>query len=184
MHRQKKLVPGFTLVELLIVIVVIAILAAITVVAYNGIQGKAHDSQRQQDIKTIAKALELYYIDNGQYPPSSCASNCAISSTWSDTNDSSWANLASALVPKYISSLPSDPNPTTGSNPLTASNYGYAYFVNSNGTYCGTAKYQMYILVYTLESGAQQNTLNGACTTSPLGPYGSKSNYRVAVGGS
>ncbi len=42
----------------------------------------------------------------------------------------------------------------------------------------------MCILVYTLESTAQQNTLNGACTTNRVGPYASRSNYRVAIGGS
>ncbi|AHB42067.1 PilE-like protein [Candidatus Saccharibacteria bacterium RAAC3_TM7_1] len=59
---------GFTIVELLIVIVVIAILAAITVVAYNGIQQRARDAQRLQDITSIAKALELYKIQNSSYP--------------------------------------------------------------------------------------------------------------------
>jgi general secretion pathway protein G len=78
---------GFTIVELLVVIVVIAILAAITVVAYNGIQVKARDSQRKQDVKTIAKALELYYIDNGQYPTISCASNCSINGSLVTSSD-------------------------------------------------------------------------------------------------
>src|SRR6478735_9272751 len=59
---------GFTIVELLIVIVVIAILASITVVAYSGIQVRARDSQRLSDINAIAKALELYKTQNGQYP--------------------------------------------------------------------------------------------------------------------
>lgn len=60
---------AFTIVELLIVIVVIAILAAISVVAYNGIQTRARDNVRKSDLATIAKALELYRADNGEYPP-------------------------------------------------------------------------------------------------------------------
>ncbi len=56
---------GFTIVELLIVIVVIAILAAISIVAYNGIQQRARDSQRSAEMASIEKALQLYYIDNG-----------------------------------------------------------------------------------------------------------------------
>src|SRR5690606_35509923 len=71
---QKR--SGFTIVELLIVIVVIAILAAISVVAYTGVQARAKDSQRHQDIKIIAKALEMYYIDHGSLPTSSCGSSC------------------------------------------------------------------------------------------------------------
>lgn len=59
---------GFTIVELLIVIVVIAILATVSIVAYNGIQQRARNSQRISDIKAIANAVELYYADNGSYP--------------------------------------------------------------------------------------------------------------------
>lgn len=51
---------GFTIVELLIVIVVIAILAAITIVTYNGVQSRARDSRRSQDIASIKKAILAY----------------------------------------------------------------------------------------------------------------------------
>jgi len=61
---------GFTIVELLIVIVVIAILAAISIVAYNGIQNRANDTAVQSDLSAIAKKLEIYKIDNGGYPTS------------------------------------------------------------------------------------------------------------------
>lgn len=59
---------GFTIVELLIVIVVIAILAAITIVAFNGIQAKAHDAAVRSDLSALAKKLQIYKIDNGNYP--------------------------------------------------------------------------------------------------------------------
>ena len=59
---------GFTIVELLIVIVVIAILAAITIVAYNGIQSRANDTTIKSDLQNLAKKLELYNVDNGVYP--------------------------------------------------------------------------------------------------------------------
>lgn len=59
---------GFTIVELLIVIVVIAILAAITIVAYNGIQNRANDTAVQNDLQNIAKKFELYKVDNSVYP--------------------------------------------------------------------------------------------------------------------
>lgn len=57
---------GFTIVELLIVIVVIGILAAITIVAFNGVQQQARDSQRKSDVKQIAKALQLWSINTSK----------------------------------------------------------------------------------------------------------------------
>ena len=58
---------GFTIVELLIVIVVIAILAAISIVAYNGIQSRARDTLRKTDLANISKALKLYSVDKDNW---------------------------------------------------------------------------------------------------------------------
>lgn len=52
---MRKSISGFTIVELLIVIVVIAILAAISVVAYNGIQTRARDAARDTALSTLKK---------------------------------------------------------------------------------------------------------------------------------
>lgn len=59
---------GFTIVELLIVIVVIAILAAITVVSYNGIKRRAEDTARYADLVQVDRLIQLYRIQNGRYP--------------------------------------------------------------------------------------------------------------------
>lgn len=59
---------GFTLVELLIVIVVIAILAAITIVAYNNVTSKAQDTQTISAADQWITALKLYEADNGALP--------------------------------------------------------------------------------------------------------------------
>ncbi|MCA9336180.1 prepilin-type N-terminal cleavage/methylation domain-containing protein [Candidatus Saccharibacteria bacterium] len=59
---------GFTIVELLIVVVIIAILAVITVVAYNGIQNRASDSAVYSDASSIAKKLAIIKVDLGRYP--------------------------------------------------------------------------------------------------------------------
>lgn len=67
-HLAKQ--KGFTIVELLIVIVVIGILAAITIVAFNGVQGRAHDSTVQSNVNSFGKALMAYQVDNPTPPRS------------------------------------------------------------------------------------------------------------------
>lgn len=62
---MRKSTTGFTIVELLIVIVVIAILAAISVVAYSNLQQSARDSRRGNDIAQIKKALLAYDAIHG-----------------------------------------------------------------------------------------------------------------------
>jgi prepilin-type N-terminal cleavage/methylation domain-containing protein len=59
---------GFTIVELLIVIVIIAILAAITIVAYNGIQDRAQNTQRIAAAKDYQKIILSYMTQYGTYP--------------------------------------------------------------------------------------------------------------------
>lgn len=59
---------GFTIVELLIVIVVIAILATLTIVAYNGIQQRATAASLTSDLDNASKLLKLYQVDNSGYP--------------------------------------------------------------------------------------------------------------------
>ena len=54
--------------ELLIVIVVIGILAAISVVAYNGITNSANDAAVKSDLANIAKKVEMYQVEKGYYP--------------------------------------------------------------------------------------------------------------------
>lgn len=67
MHKRTKL-SGFTIVELLIVVVVIAILATISVVAYSGIQDKAEASRTAAAVRSYRDALVLYKQDKGVYP--------------------------------------------------------------------------------------------------------------------
>lgn len=68
--KQRIIKPksGFTIVELLIVIVVIGILAAITIIAYNGVQQKARLTQYTTDSVTIVKKMETYNSAVGTYP--------------------------------------------------------------------------------------------------------------------
>lgn len=110
---------GFTIVELLIVIVIIAILAAITIVAYNGIQNRAAATRVINDLAGIQKALEAYRAVNDEYP--------IASGTWRNSNDNP-TDYVPGLVPEYISSLPKPQFSGTGQNGA------YMYLTNATGT--------------------------------------------------
>ena len=112
---------GFTIVELLIVIVVIGILAAITIVAFNGVQDRGKATAKVSDIKALQKIVELYYAQNGTYP---------------NTNNS-WRfqravgnDFIPGVVPEFTTKLPEVTDGPTGST----SNNTYIYRSNTAGT--------------------------------------------------
>ncbi|MDQ5932057.1 MAG: ral secretion pathway protein [Patescibacteria group bacterium] len=178
---------GFTIVELLVVIVVIGILAAITIVAYAGVQQRSRDADRKTDVATITKALELFYTDNGTYPLIIGSGSSTINGSWSTSADSSWtlansqvhpyySSLSSALVPKYISKLPRDPTDSQNVDVMTnTAAYNYAYFGNYGSGYCGVGDGKMYMLIWRGETTGVSNQLSGACAAPSVGPYGSGS---------
>lgn len=60
--------PGFTIVELLIVIVIIGILASITTLAFNGVRERAYATRAQSVVDSYLKVLQMYKVDHGEYP--------------------------------------------------------------------------------------------------------------------
>lgn len=92
---MRRNINGFTLVELLIVIVVLAVLATISVVAYNGVQDRARTAALQNDLSNARKQMELAYALGGSYPASLPADTAASSGnvlqlTQSSSPDSSF----------------------------------------------------------------------------------------------
>jgi type II secretion system protein G len=146
---------GFTLIEMLVVMAIIGVLAAISLVSFQTAQTKSRDSQRKSDLKQIANSLETYLNDKGEYPENSLnyeivgcedvgagPTTCSWGSEWSDENDTI-----------YMPLLPADPN--SGSN----------YYYESDGS-----SYQLYARL--------ENTLDGAIPTLSEAP----ANYGVSCG--
>lgn len=92
---------GFSLVELLVVITIIAILSVAAYTAVGGQTIKAKNSRRMQDVSTIQQALEIYYAENGAYPNSLSAGD-AVNTNHRKVDDT-------VLGKKYISNMPTDP---------------------------------------------------------------------------
>lgn len=90
MNKIISKIRGFTLVELLIVIAIIAILSALIMANFAASRAKARDAKRISDIAQLQLALEQYFSKNNIYPDI----------------DAFYGN---ALAPTYISQLPKDP---------------------------------------------------------------------------
>lgn len=68
MIKKTPITRGFTIVELLIVIVVIGILATITILAFNGTQDRAKFTNIQSNLKGVDAAIRVHNVENGTYP--------------------------------------------------------------------------------------------------------------------
>ena len=154
MISLKKKDQGFTIVELLIVIVVIGILAAIVITTYSGIQAKARNAKRQSDIDALQTQIEAYYTTNQHYP------------SLTDMNTPSWlaTNMPSLDLGATVDPSWSTANATCGTQPAageglfvatpTAGCYAYAPTGASNCSTTADSGCTAYVLTATLEQGA------------------------------
>ena len=131
---------GFTIVELLIVIVVIGILAAITVVAFNGIQTRAYNSQRKSDLAALVKGLEMYRVENNRYPTPTWNRICLSAGGWDCWDDSVFGGTPGnrLLSAEQMPKMPQDPQYSDAQqsnypNPHLARLYGYQSDTNGTG---------------------------------------------------
>jgi prepilin-type N-terminal cleavage/methylation domain-containing protein len=95
---------GFTIVELLIVIVVIGILAAITIVSYSGIQARARMTAAQDAATKVSQKAEAYNAEKSVYPPS------IASLTTSATSSDSFQVTGVTISGTALASSPTLPN--------------------------------------------------------------------------
>lgn len=107
---------GFTIVELLIVIVVIGILAAITIVAFNGVQNRAKTAGYQSDANSIVKAAEAVNAsEGGTYPVYAASETVAATTAKFNAGD---AKLSANVLTTWVTAAPTADEAATG--PTTA----------------------------------------------------------------
>lgn len=128
LQQLKNRQSGFTIVELLIVIVIIAILAGLVITTFVGIQARARDSERQTDINALQKQIEAYYANVGAYPTAANLESSAFRSGNDIKLDTkALADPSNASVTTFITSTP------------TATSKQYAYIATPSGCNASTS---------------------------------------------
>jgi type II secretion system protein G len=99
---------AFTLIELLIVVLIIAILAAIAIPNFMEFQTRAKVSRLKADMRTIATGLEAYCVDEGAYPLGMYEAMVAgLNLSYQGYQLNAMSRLTTPIA--YLSSIPRDP---------------------------------------------------------------------------
>ncbi len=150
---------GFTLIELMITISIIAILATVGFLVYNNAQKAARISKRLQDLKAIRTAIELYKTSVGNYPNSTTTTCVDLLSG------------ANSLSPTYMASVPKDPNTTycykyTSDSATTSTEYKIRTDPALPVSEMGWKDYNTQVGI--IDPAHDTNTANGCIVDTPL----------------
>lgn len=157
---------GFTLIELMVVIVILGILATLFLGNFTTSQAKARDAQRKSDLNQIMRALEAYNNDKGSYPPAGTDGTIA---------GVAWGSAFTDAGVSYMAELPKDPK--SDRTYLYASNLNsyrlYAKLENEQDAVLGGQEYKSVFCKATGQSDRPCNfavtSPNGSVATSPDG---------------
>lgn len=100
---MKKDVRGFTLIEIMVVVIILGVLAALIVPKIMGRPDEARVTAARQDISTLMQALKLYRLDNHRYPTTEQGLQALVQRPTTDPVPSNWK------AGGYLESLPVDP---------------------------------------------------------------------------
>jgi len=114
MQRRRSNQDGFTLIEIMVVILILGLLATIVVQSLRGATDKAKQTKAQADIAEIKTGLDRYYLDNGSYPTTDQGLQALVAAP---TGGKIPANYETG---GYLQGIPKDP-------------WGNQYFYQSDG---------------------------------------------------
>ena len=148
MHKHN----GFTLVELLVVVVAISILATMSIVSYNVVQKDTRDSARSSKTTVISEALEKYYRTNKEYPAVLALTGQPVSTVKDKLDIIDEDVLTFPTAPKGTNSIVSSAASTTQLN-----------YQASGGVNCRTSATgycEAFLLTYVKEANGQSITVS------------------------
>jgi len=163
-----KLQKAFTLIELIVVIAIIGILAAMSIGSYSNIQKSARDAKRLSDMKDIQTGLAQYYAENGHYEGVRTYGESGPCGGWdssyNDTNGNGIPFVDFLQTSGIMDKIPTDPKDAQWAN-----NCGnYAYYRYNAGKYgCPASKGNFYVLgIRDLEAttGTHKNSPGWKCS--------------------
>jgi general secretion pathway protein G len=114
MNRRYRGQDGFTLIEIMVVILIIGLLALMVVPRLRGVADRAKRTKAQADIKELKQALDRYYLDNGSYPTTDQGLQALVTPPTGGRVPTNYEQGG------YIEKLPTDP-------------WGTQYFYQSDG---------------------------------------------------
>ena len=103
MNRKFRAQDGFTLIEIMVVILIIGLLALMVVPRLRGVADRAKRTKAQADIQELKQALDRYYLDNGSYPTTDQGLQALVSPPSSGRQATNYEQGG------YIEKLPNDP---------------------------------------------------------------------------
>jgi general secretion pathway protein G len=123
MRSRRNNQEGFTLIELMVVILIIGLLATIVVRNLRGVTDRAKRTKAEADISELKQALDSYYLDNGNYPTSEQGLQALVSAPTSGPIPSDYETGG------YIERVPLDP----WGHPYVYESDGNSYTLKSYG---------------------------------------------------
>jgi|SRR5208282_2566623 len=115
MNKKLRSQDGFTLIEIMVVIMIIGLLALMVVPRLRGVADRAKRTKAQADIAELKQALDRYYLDNGSYPTTDQGLQALVTPPTGGRVPTNYEEGG------YIEKLPNDP-------------WGNAYFYQSDGS--------------------------------------------------
>ena len=173
---------GFTLIELLVVISIIGVLSTVVLGSLSDARAAARDARRLQDIRSIQTALEVYYLENGEYPSTISIAGGTTNSPnihWANSAYESWENLETIMGV----TLPRDPSNTIGAGWVGSDTNALQYALYTSIPGCG-GHGSSYILVAQLENRDSSDRENPGvirCDTGAPLKYGGANRINVGM---